>query len=115
MTIARSQKTPIFHRFVAHGDVVYFAGVVAGNLSAGMEGQTRDVTRRLDELLAAAGIDKTHILSAMIYITDMSQKAAMNKAWTEWISGDHLPARATIGVADLGENVLIEIVITAAA
>ncbi len=115
MTIARSQKTPIFHRFVTHGGVVHFSGVVAGDLSAGMEEQTRDVTRRLDELLAAAGIDKTRVLTAMIYITDMSQKAAMNTAWTAWIPEDHLPARATIGVADLGENVLIEVVITAAA
>ena len=115
MTIARSQKTPIFHRFVAHGGVVHFAGVIAGDLSVGMEDQTRQITRRLDELLAAAGIDKTRILSAMLYITDMGQKAAMNKAWTEWLPEDHLPTRATIGVADLGENVLIEVVITAAA
>jgi enamine deaminase RidA (YjgF/YER057c/UK114 family) len=114
MTIERNQKTPIMHRFVAHGGVVHFGGVLAGDLSVGMEEQTRQVTRRLDELLAAAGTDRTRILSAMLYITDMSQKAAMNKAWTEWIPEDHLPARATIGVSDLGENVLIEVVITAA-
>ena len=33
--------------------------------------------------------------------------------WTAWF-GDHLPTRATIGVADLGPNVLIEVVFSAA-
>ena len=37
----------------------------------------------------------------------------MNKAWTEWLPAESLPTRATIGVADLGQNVLIEVVVSA--
>ncbi|MEX0760712.1 MAG: Rid family hydrolase [Tistlia sp.] len=43
----------------------------------------------------------------------MAQKPGMNEAWTSWIPADALPTRATLGVADLGEGVLIEVVITA--
>lgn len=114
MTIIRNQKTPIMHRSVVHNGVAYFGGVVGADLSAGMEAQTRSVTERLDALLADAGTDKTKLLTAMLYITDMSLKGEMNKAWTDWIAEADLPTRATIGVADLGSGCLIEVVISAA-
>ena len=44
----------------------------------------------------------------------MSQKGAMNEAWGELLTTGTMPTRSTIGVAYLGENVLIEIVVTAA-
>lgn len=101
------------HRSVTHNGVVYLGGVVASDVSVGMEEQTRQVTERLDKVLAAAGTDKTQLLSATLYITDMGQWSAMNSAWLDWIADDDLPARAVIGVADLGEAVLIEAVVTA--
>lgn len=114
MTITRNQKTPIMHRSVVHNGVAYLGGVVGADLSAGMEEQTRSITERLDALLADAGTDKTKLLSATLYITDMTLKSEMNKAWVAWVDGQDLPARATIGVADLGEGCLIEVVVSAA-
>lgn len=112
--IARMLQTPIMHRLVEHSGVVYLGGVVADDCSQSMGGQTAQVCAKLDTLLAEAGTDKSRILSAMLYITDMSLKGEMNEAWTAWIAADDLPTRATIGVADLGKDVLIEVVITAA-
>lgn len=114
MTITRNLRTPIMHRAVIHNGVAYLGGVVAGDVSVGMRGQTQQVTERLDALLAEIGSDKTKLLSATIYITDMSVKDEMNAVWTAWIAQADLPARATIGVADLGNDVLIEVVISAA-
>lgn len=114
MTITRNQQTPIMHRSVVHNGVAYFGGVVGADLTGGMEAQTRSITERLDALLADAGTDKTRILTATLFITDMSLKGEMNKAWTAWIAGADLPTRATIGVADLGDGCLIEVVISAA-
>ncbi|MCC7276680.1 MAG: VacJ family lipoprotein [Alphaproteobacteria bacterium] len=54
------------------------------------------------------------ILSATLYITDVAQKPALNKVWKEWLSAAHLPARAGIGVADLGPGVLVEVMVTGA-
>ncbi|MDO5641729.1 MAG: RidA family protein [Paracoccus sp. (in: a-proteobacteria)] len=114
MTITRKSQTPIMHRSVAYNGVAYFGGVVGADMTKGMEEQTRSITERLDALLADAGTDKTRILSAMIYVSDFSAKAEMNKAWSAWIDGPDLPARATIGVGELGEDCLVEVVITAA-
>ncbi|WP_026988265.1 RidA family protein [Fodinicurvata fenggangensis] len=112
--IQRNEKTPIMHRTVEHNGVIHFGGVVAGDRSGSMKEQTQQITARLDELLRNAGSDKSQVLSAMLYITDMSKKDEMNEAWTAWINDEDLPARATIGVADLGPDTLIEVVITAA-
>jgi enamine deaminase RidA (YjgF/YER057c/UK114 family) len=100
----------LMHLSVAHGDAIYLAGIVADDLEADMEGQTRDVLRQLDELAADHGLDRNRVLTATLYITDMSMKPAMNRAWQEFFDPAHLPARATIGVADLGPGVRLEMV-----
>ncbi|MFN8723306.1 MAG: RidA family protein [Rhodospirillales bacterium] len=115
MTIVRHGQTPIMHRAVAHGGTLYLGGIVAEDFTLDMEGQTAQVCRKIDAVLASAGSDRSRLLAATIYITDMSMKDKMNAAWTAWLAPDQRPTRATIGVADLGKGVLIEIVVTAAA
>ena len=112
--IERHLRTPIMHRVVAHGGVLHLGGVVAAERSASMKGQTEQVLARIGALLGEAGSDKGKVLSATIYITDMALKDEMNEAWTAWFEPADLPSRATIGVADLGPKVLIEVVVTAA-
>jgi len=112
--VTRHQSTPIMHRAVEHAGTVYLAGVIADDVSLPMKGQTAQALAKIEKVLTEAGTSKKNLLSATLYITDMSQKGAMNEAWGEWIGTADMPARATIGVADLGANVLIEIVVTAA-
>ena len=45
-----------------------------------------------------------------ICVTDMADKPAMNRVWQTFFDPAHLPARATIGVADLGPGVRLETV-----
>ena len=113
--IKRVKKAPIMHAAVVHNGVVYIGGHAAHDLDKGMADQTREICEKLDVVLAECGSDKKHLLQARIYITDMSKKSEMNTAWLEWIEGTDLPARATIGIADLGDpRRLIEIVTIAA-
>lgn len=112
--IQRLNKTPIMHRSVVHQGVAYLGGVIADDLSKDIKGQTQEVCAKLDKLLAEAGSNRKSLLSATIYITDMSMKQGMNEAWTEWLESGDLPSRATIGISDLGQGVLIEVVVTAA-
>ncbi|KAA0125487.1 RidA family protein [Methylobacterium sp. P1-11] len=112
--IQRHIRTPIMHRVVEHGGVLYFGGIVAEDRSASMRGQTEQILARIDALLAETGSDKTKILTATLYITDMALKDEMNAAWTAWFAPEILPSRSTIGVAELGPQILIEAVITAA-
>ena len=113
--IKRIEKTKIMHRVVVNNGTAYLGGIIADDVSVGMGGQVTQICGKLDQVLAMAGSDKTKLLSAQLFITDMKAKDAMNAAWLEWLNGDDLPARATIGVADLGDpSILIEVVVTAA-
>jgi len=93
--------------------VIYTAGQVAEDLTAGMKAQTADVLRQVDALLANCGSSKSRILSATVYVTDMALKPQMDEAWMAWVDQSLPPARATVE-ARLGANVLVEIMITAA-
>ena len=56
---------------------------------------------RSDRLLAAAGSDRTRLLSATIWLTDMDTFADMNRAWEAWVVPGSTPARATVHSARL--------------
>lgn len=96
-----------------YNGVIYTAGQVAEDLSAGMKAQTADVLRQIDALLAKCGSNKSRILSATVYVTDMALKPEMDEAWMAWVDQTRPPARATVE-ARLGANVLVEIMVTAA-
>nr|WP_201835823.1 RidA family protein [Microvirga zambiensis] len=102
------------HRVVVHNGLVFVGGTVADDMSAGLEGQTEQILAKFDEYLMTAGTDKTRLLSATIFLTDLNRKVEMDAAWKRWLSPENFPARATVGVADLGEDTLVEIMITAA-
>lgn len=113
--ILRHKQTPHLHAAVVHNGIIYASGHAASNIDQDMAGQTRETLQKLDQLLTDLGSDKTKILQARIYLSDMTGKAAMTEEWVNWIGKDNLPARATIGINDLGDpRRLIEIVITAA-
>ena len=112
--IKRHIPTRINHRVVEHNGTLHFGGLVADDKSLDMKGQTAEICAKIDDLLAQVGSSKEHLLTAMIYISDFDQKDGMNDAWLEWLPAEHLPTRATIGVAELGAGVLIEVVVSAA-
>lgn len=112
--IERKGRGTYFHSAVAHGNTLYLSGCVAEDRSAPMKEQTRQALDKIGRVLAEHGTDASKILSATVYITDFAAKGAMNEAWVEWCPAADLPARATIGVATLGEGVLIEIMVIAA-
>ncbi|WBU56284.1 RidA family protein [Paracoccus sediminicola] len=112
--IKRYVPSKINHRVVEAAGMLHFGGLIADDLSLDMKGQTKQICEKLDSLLAEVGSAKENLVTAMIYITDFAQKDGMNEAWLDWIPAEHLPTRATIGVSDLGQDVLIEIVVSAA-
>ena len=103
---------PTRSRAVAHNGIVY-AVATAKNKSAPLYEQTKDALAQIDATLAEAGTSKSRILRATVYITDMSRKPEMDRAWDEWVDRANPPQRACIGVA-LADRDLVEILITAA-
>jgi len=75
--------------------------------------QTKRALAAIDRSLADAGTNNSRVLTATVYIADMSRKEEMNRAWDEWVARDNPPMRACIGVTLEGQD-LVEILVTAA-
>jgi enamine deaminase RidA (YjgF/YER057c/UK114 family) len=114
MTITRHDPGPILSLAVEHGDTVYLAGIVAKNLDADVKGQTKEVLAEIDRLLAKAGSNKSKVLQAQIWVTDIRNRALMNEVWTAWVDPKNLPARACIESALADPKALVEIMVIAA-
>lgn len=99
---------------VIYGPTVYLAGQVAADSSLDVVGQTRQVLAAIDRLLAEAGTDKTRILSATIYLADITTFAQMNSVWDQWVSREHPPARATVEAKLAAPAYRVEIQVIAA-
>jgi enamine deaminase RidA (YjgF/YER057c/UK114 family) len=115
MTIQRFDTGPRMSQVVVHGDTIYLAGVVA-NKAAGdsVTKQTQEVLSIIDGHLAKAGSDKSKLLSATIYITDMKNFAEMNAVWDGWVSAGNTPARATVEAKLAAPQYGVEIMVIAA-
>jgi enamine deaminase RidA (YjgF/YER057c/UK114 family) len=94
-------------------DGLLFTVATAKDKSPSLYQQTRDALAAIDRNLADAGTTKSRILTATVYITDMSRKAEMNRAWDEWVDVANAPQRACIAVTLEGAD-LVEILVTAA-
>lgn len=105
-------NVPTRSRAVVYSGIVH-AVAVSPDKTPSVYEQTRGALAMIDRTLAEAGTDKTRILTAIVYLTDMAQKDAMNRAWDEWVSPSDPPMRACIGAVLEGRD-LVEIVVTAA-
>lgn len=113
MPINRIQPGPRMSQAVVHGDLVYTAGQV-DNSVGDVAGQTRAILNKIDNLLSTAGSDKSSVLSANIWLSEMSTFTAMNDVWEKWISKDNPPARATVESKLAGPEYKVEIAVIAA-
>ena len=115
MSIQRFDTGPRMSQVVIHGDTVYLAGVVAKTTAGeSVTQQTKEVLSIIDGHLAKAGSDKSKLLTATIYLTDMSTFAEMNAVWDGWVSAGNTPARATVEVKLAAPRYNVEIMVTAA-
>jgi enamine deaminase RidA (YjgF/YER057c/UK114 family) len=97
-----------------HNGVIYLAGQIAEDTSAGIDGQMREVLAHVDRLLVECGSDRTRILMCQIYIADMLYFAGMNAVWDAWVPQGHTPPRATVEAKLANPACLVEVCITAA-
>lgn len=105
---------PRMSRAVVHNGTVFLAGLTAGDTSLDIQGQTRDVLERIDHYLAEAGTDKSHLLQAQVWITDMRHFQAMNEVWNGWVDPANQPARACVEANLARPGLLVEVMVTAA-
>ena len=100
---------------VVYDNKAYLCGVVADRaMGKSVFEQTKDILEQIDAMLAQAGSDKTRILKANIWLTDISTCAEMNKAWDAWVVPGKTPARATVEAKLAGSGYDVEIMCEAA-
>ncbi len=115
MSLKRIGAGPRMSKAVVHGDTIYLAGQVAdATKGKGVAEQTAEVLGIIDAILLQAGSDKTRILSATIYLTDIATFAQMNSEWDKWVSAGNTPARATVEAKLAAPDYKVEISVIAA-
>lgn len=116
MTIERLHVGKRLSELVIHraSGLCWLAGQVADDPKGDMTSQTRQVLAQIDRLLAEAGSDKSKILSATIYLPDMSDFPQLNAVWESWIPAGHTPARATVQASLAAAQYRVEIQVVAA-
>jgi enamine deaminase RidA (YjgF/YER057c/UK114 family) len=115
MNIERHETGPRMSKAVVHGDTVYLAGIVADDAKGKSTAeQTKSILSLIDGFLATAGTNKTKLLSANIWITDMANFAEMNAVWDAWVSPGNTPARATVEAKLASADYKVEIMLVAA-
>ncbi len=104
---------PTISRAVIHGGLVYLCGVTA-DPAGDVRRQTDQVLQRVDVLLATAGSDRSRLLSAQVWLADMSDFEAHNAAWNRWVDTANPPARACVQAVLWRPGLLVEIAVVAA-
>ncbi|MEX0960183.1 MAG: RidA family protein [Burkholderiales bacterium] len=96
MSIERLHVGPRLSQVVIHGNTVYTAGIVADDPNADVGGQTGQILDKIDKFLKEAGTDKTQIMMATIWLSEIAHYDEMNAVWDMWVPKGHAPARACV-------------------
>ena len=115
MALKRLEAGKRMSSAVIHNGMAYLAGFVA-EAAAGksVKEQTADILQQIDATLKAAGTNKTNIVKANIWLTDIKTWAEMNEAWDAWVVPGQTPARATVESKLAAPGLDVEIMVEAA-
>ena len=78
--------------------------LVSGDITV----QTERVMENLKAVLAAAGLDFSHVVRCGIFLVDMNDFAKVNEVYSRYFK-ENPPARATVAVAALPRGARVEI------
>ena len=112
MSIERHDPGEFFSQAVVHGDTVYLAGHTAPG--ATVTEQMTNILEQIDQRLAAVGSDRSKLLSASVWLTDIATFDEMNAVWVGWIDPDNKPVRATVEAKLAAPAFLVEVMVVAA-
>ena len=101
------------------GGLVFVGGQMprdmeSGEIAKGALEQARLSLKYCVTILNEAGSGIDDVLIAVVYMTDLKQKDAVNQAFKEYF-GDRPPTRNLVEVSDIGEGTIVEIALTAIA
>lgn len=109
------KPSAILSSAVKVGNRLYVSGIL-GNTpdnKGNMEAQALEMLARIGRTLKHAGYDWSHVVDGIVYITDVAQFDAMNKAYRTIFAKD-FPARATVRTGLVNADGMVEIMFVAA-
>ncbi len=113
--IQRLQTNARMSQVVIAGGVVYLSGQVPDTAGAPIDVQATEILTRIDKLLASAGVDKTRVLSANVWLSDPKHFDAFNAVWDAWVPQGHAPTRACVQALLMRPGLDVEVAVTALA
>lgn len=115
LDITRIDTNQRMSRVVQCNGFTFVGGQTAVDRTLDIKGQTAQVLEKIDSFLAKAGLDKTRILSAQVWLANIEADfAGMNEVWDAWAPEGHAPARATVEARLAAADLLVEITVVAA-
>jgi enamine deaminase RidA (YjgF/YER057c/UK114 family) len=94
--IKRYQTNARMSQIVVANGYVHLAGQIPDVENASVTAQTKNVLDRVDVLLASAGVDKTRLVAATLWLSDVKHFAEFNQVWDAWVPQGHAPTRACV-------------------
>ncbi|MEN8282293.1 RidA family protein [Acinetobacter gerneri] len=114
MTVQRLHVEKRFSEIAISGNLVHLAGQLATDLSVDIKGQTQQTLDIIDQFLADAGTDKSHIMSVLIHIKDIENDyAGMNEVWDAWCADIQALPRTCVEAKMYLPEVLVEMTVVA--
>lgn len=102
-------------RIVEYNGTIYFAGIVSDDKELDIKVQANRAFEIADQRFKEAGIDKSKLLRAEIFLKDIYRDfESFNEEWKKWIPSDAKPARSCVQANMASHNTLVEIVFTGA-
>ena len=102
-----------------YGDLLFVSGQIANDLGTGnfdsgqgIEAQTRRSLENVQAILEANRLTMANIVSATVYITNISRLSAMDAVYHDYFRGNP-PARTVVEVSNLPRGALVEISVVA--
>jgi 2-iminobutanoate/2-iminopropanoate deaminase len=118
MKIIKTDKAPAaigpYSQAVVTGQIVFCAAQIALDpvtgalVPGGIEEQTRRTLENIKAVLTASQTSLSNVVKTTVFLKDMNDFAAMNKVYAEYFPANP-PARATVQVARLPKDALVEI------
>ena len=112
--IERSRTNDRMSQIVRHGGLIHLSGQVPSDTSDDIGAQTVSVLSKIEGLLIVARSSTSNVVSANIYLADMSDFAGMNAVWDTWFPPCAAPARTCVEAKLACSEVRVEITVIAA-
>jgi enamine deaminase RidA (YjgF/YER057c/UK114 family) len=109
-----TQPNPNLSSAIRAGNRLFVSGMLGNTRTntGDVGAQTKETLARVDQVLGAAGFDRSHVVDAIVYLTDVANFAAMNSEYRPFFGKD-FPARATVETGLVAPDGLVEIMFAA--